>query len=237
MTKILFQGDSITDMNCRQLLGLPPFPPVADPPMPGYGAIIRENTLGVGYPSIVAGELSLRSPGKYEFVNRAMSGAKIVDAYANIKTDVINIAPDVISMLFGVNGVAQEITMQNGIDAEKFEKIYRMYIDEIQEALPHIRMILIEPYVLNGYLTRDHFDEFQCEVSRRAAAVKRISEDRKIPMISLQAEMSSFADEYGSQLVTMDGIHPTSAGSLLIARRWIDEFTHKSDQWLLSKQS
>lgn len=226
MTTILFQGDSITDMNCRQLLGMPPFQPVPEPPMPGYGDILRNNVVGTGYPDMVSGELTLKNPGKYKFINRGMSGARITDAYCNIKVDVINLKPDVISMLFGVNGVAHDITMQNGISAEKFERVYRQYIAEIKEALPQVKIMLMEPYVLNGYLTKDHWDEFFTETGKRSAAVKSIAEDLHLPLVLLQEKMSEYADQYGSELLTMDGIHPTSAGSVFIAEKWIDQFSH-----------
>jgi|GEM_PF-364541 len=224
MIRILFQGDSITDMNCRQLLGRPPFPPVQDPPMPGYGDILRRNILGTGYPVIVSGELNLKHPGELLFMNRAMSGARIVDIYANIKADIINLKPDVLSILLGVNDVAHEVTMKNGVDAEKFERVYRQLLAEITEALPDLRIILMEPYVLNGYLTRDHWEEFQAEVRKRAEAVRRIAADRGLVLAETQKEMNRYADQYGSEMVTMDGIHPTCAGSALLAHAWMEGF-------------
>ena len=103
--KILFQGDSITDAGRS-----------------------RENDveIGVGYPLLVKASLGFESHGKYEFFNRGISGNRIVDVYARIKSDIINIKPDVMSLLIGVNDVWHEFAVENGVDAEKFYKIYDM---------------------------------------------------------------------------------------------------------------
>ena len=81
---ILFQGDSITDAGRN-----------------------RENDAGTGtgYPTFVKGELGLSNPGEYEFINRGISGNRIVDLYARIKADIINLKPDYMSILIGVYDV------------------------------------------------------------------------------------------------------------------------------------
>ena len=100
--RILFQGDSITDCG-------------------------RDRNqfyhMGRGYASMVTGVLGLDHPGEYEFINRGISGNRIVDLYARIKSDFINLQPDYASILIGVNETWHEVSHQNGVDTEKFEKI------------------------------------------------------------------------------------------------------------------
>lgn len=124
--KILFQGDSITDA-CRD----------------------RENDdiIGVGYPLLVKAKFGFEFPGKYEFVNKGISGNRIVDVYARIKRDIINLKPDIMSVLVGVNDVWHEVAVQNGVDADKYFKIYDMLISEIKDALPNIKIMIMEPFV------------------------------------------------------------------------------------------
>ena len=52
-----------------------------------------------------------------------------VDVYARIKADIINLKPDVMSILIGVNDVWHEVSRANGVDTAKFEKIYSMLIN------------------------------------------------------------------------------------------------------------
>lgn len=70
MKTILFQGDSITDAGRNR-----------DNP----------SNMGQGYPNFVAGRLGLQKPGMYEFYNRGISGNRIVDLYARMKSDILNI--------------------------------------------------------------------------------------------------------------------------------------------------
>ena len=100
MKKILFMGDSITDaMRDRE----------------------ADDYLGAGYASMVAGELGYKEPYAYQFVNRGISGNRIIDLHARIRCDMINLQPDYISILIGVNDVWHEYTRKNGVAADKFE--------------------------------------------------------------------------------------------------------------------
>ena len=92
--------------------------------------------LGVGYPLLLKSELGFENILKYDFINRGVSGNRIVDVYARIKKDIIGLKPDVMSLLIGVNDVWHDIgETPNGVDDEKFYKIYLMLIKEIKEAL------------------------------------------------------------------------------------------------------
>ncbi|MBQ4153450.1 MAG: GDSL family lipase, partial [Oscillospiraceae bacterium] len=142
MKRVLFQGDSITDAGRDRE---------------------RFDHLGAGYPKFVAGHLDFEEPGAYECLNRGISGNRIVDVYARIKRDIINLAPDYMSLLIGVNDVWHEVNHQNGVDAEKFERIYDMLIGEVKEALPEIKIMIMSPYVIKGTATEEKWDDFRPE--------------------------------------------------------------------------
>jgi lysophospholipase L1-like esterase len=125
--KILFYGDSITDAQRDRSV---------DHYLSSYG---------FGYPSFVAGELLSKNPEQYEIINRGISGNRIVDLYARIKADVWNLQPDVLSILVGVNDVWHEINYNNGVELERFDKIYRMMLDDTLKVLPNVKIILCEP--------------------------------------------------------------------------------------------
>ena len=123
--KILFQGDSITDAGRS-----------------------RDNDayLGVGYPLLVQSALGYEAAGEYQFINRGISGNRVVDLYARIKMDFINLKPDYASIFIGVNDAWHEYIEQNGVATDKFEKIYTMLIEEIKEACPDTKLIIISPF-------------------------------------------------------------------------------------------
>ena len=142
MKTFVFQGDSITDVGRA-----------------------RDNdiNIGLGYPFLFAAKMGRDYPEEYAYLNRGISGNRIVDLYARIKSDIINLKPDYLSILIGVNDVWHEFSRHNGVDAEKYEKIYSMLIEEVKQALPDIKIIIMEPFLLKGPATEENWDEFYSE--------------------------------------------------------------------------
>ena len=203
--KILFYGDSITDALRKR-----------DEQRTNYG-------LGTGYPLQIAGRLSLPDPDRYEFINTGVSGDRIVDLYARVKNAVWNYEPDVLSILIGVNDVWHEIFHQNGVDIVRFEKVYRMLLDDTIARLPKIKLILMEPFVTEGEVTRERYGEFLA-VKEYAKVVRRIAEDYHAAFVPLQEKIDELSAKCDPALVLRDGVHPNYAGCALIAEEWIKVF-------------
>ena len=207
--RILFQGDSITDCGRD-----------------------RNNfwSMGGGYPTLVMAELGLDYPYEYEVLNRGISGDRIVDVYARIKRDFINLKPDYASILIGVNDTWHEINCENGVATEKFEKIYTMLLDEIFEALPNLKLILIAPYVLEGSGTcsteekPDKWEIFKADVTEKAKVVKKLAEKYNATFVPLQEMFDKASEQYGVSHWLPDGVHPSIAGAKLIANAWLEKF-------------
>ena len=197
MKTFLFQGDSITDANRD------------DENLENFG-------LGCGYALLVASEFEKNRKGEVKFINRGVSGDRITDVYARIKEDIINLEPDCMSILIGVNDVSHELTMKCGVETEKFERIYSMLIDEIKEALPQIKIIILEPFVLRGSATDALWEDFSYQVKEHARAAERIAEKYTLPFIPLQNKFDEAAADGDTRYWSVDGIHPTAAGHQLI---------------------
>lgn len=203
MKTILFQGDSITDAGRDRE---------------------RPEDLGKGYPNLVAARLGLDRPGMYRFYNRGVSGDRIVDIYARMKRDILNIRPDYMSLLVGVNDVWHELDFQNGVEEEKFRRVYRMLLTEIREALPNTRILLLEPYVMKGTATEGYFDRFHEEVLGRAKAVRTLAEEFDLPFLPLQKPLEKLSEQAPTSYFLEDGVHPKPAFHQYIADRWIEAF-------------
>src|SRR5256885_5630694 len=85
---VVFQGDSITDCGRNRT--------VADPNAPA--------ALGSGYPLLVtAAALAAHSDRGLRFYNRGVSGNKVPDLQERWAVDALELQPDVLSILIGVN--------------------------------------------------------------------------------------------------------------------------------------
>lgn len=201
--KILFQGDSITDV------GRP-----------------RDHDffMGSGYATLVSAHLGFEEPGKYEFVNRGVSGNRIVDVYARMKVDILNLKPDIMSILIGVNDVWHEFSYQNGVDAEKFYKVYAMLIEEVKAALPDIKIMILEPFALKARATEEHWEEFRSETEKRAAMAKKIADTYNLPFIPLQKGFDELAAKVTPDYWLFDGVHPSPMGHEYIKTQWLKAF-------------
>ena len=213
-TRILFVGDSITDA----------------------GRVYENPTdMGRGYPLLIKAFLGLDCPD-IEFINRGVNGNRIVDLYARIKKDIINLKPDVISVFIGINDVWHDIDWDNGVETSKFIKIYEMFLDEILTALPKIKIILISPFVLEGKQTmnresdEERFSKFRFGTDEKINAVKSIAEKYKLPLIDLQAEFDKRCEIVSPVHFSLDGVHPTPEGHELIKRVWLDAYNLNDKQ-------
>ena len=173
-------------------------------------------SLGCGYALLLASDIERNNKGKIKFINRGNSGDRITDVYARIKEDIINLRPDYMSILIGVNDVAHELTMSCGVTAEKFEKIYSMLIEEIKEALPQIKIIIMEPFVLKGSATEKLWDGFKSEVKAHGEAARRVAEKYSLPFVELQNKFDEASADGDTRYWSVDGVHPSAAGHQII---------------------
>ena len=200
--RILFQGDSITD---------------------AYRAKDNEWNLGIGYPRLVNAELGFLEAGKHEFFNKGISGNRVVDLYARIKRDIINLKPDVMSILIGVNDVWHGLdeNSPNGVDEDRFYDVYCMLIDDIKKALPDIKIMILEPFVLKASATEAKWDVFNSEVKKRAQKAKEVAEKYGLVFVELQAGFDALCEKAPASYWLGDGVHPSAMGHEFIKREWL----------------
>lgn len=197
MKTFLFQGDSITDAGRD------------DENQDNFG-------LGCGYALLLASDIEKNNKGKIKFINCGKSGDRITDVYARIKEDIINLKPDYMSILIGVNDVSHELTMGCGVTPKKFGMIYELLIEEIKESLPEIRIIILEPFVLKGTATGKLWNDFNCEVRKLADVSKQIAQKYVLKFVPLQDKFDELSSDGDTRYWSVDGIHPTSAGHQVI---------------------
>lgn len=215
MKTILFQGDSITDCGRSKEDSL--------------SAIQSPYAFGTGYAYMSAAHLALSHPGEYTFYNRGVGGNRIVDVYARLKADILNLRPDYMSILIGINDVWHEISRQNGVPTPKFERIYRMLLDEIYEELPDIKILLFTPYVIEGTATVDpenpaKWETFRDGCAEKAEAVRRIARDYPVGLSVTQPLFNAAEGKIPADQLAKDGVHPGLSGAAILSREFLGWF-------------
>ncbi|MBQ6421407.1 MAG: SGNH/GDSL hydrolase family protein [Clostridia bacterium] len=196
MKTFVFQGDSITDAGRSRS---------------------DDNNRGCGYPTLCAAKLGAKYPDKYRFLNRGVSGDRIVDVYARIRRDQINLAPDYLSILIGINDVWHEFGGRNGVDAKKYFKVYCDIIEETLTMCPDVKIFILEPFVLKASATEGNWDIFRKETEMRAAAAKQVAEKYGLVFVPLQEMFDKACEKAPASYWLLDGVHPSAMGHELIA--------------------
>ena len=222
MIRILFQGDSITDGGRLK---------------PVESRWDLNHQIGHSYLYPIVGELGRRAPGKYVFINRGLSGDTVDSIRPRWKTDTLDEHPDILSLLIGINGIGRW-DGHNAEGAEEhlkaFEEEYRSLLDQALEQNPHLKIILIEPFVLPVGTLSLHYEAFTAVLFRRQAIIRRIAEDYGAIFIPVQKRLEALVDEYAPILAAngwekspeaywlWDGIHPTEPLHHYLAELWLE---------------
>ena len=199
---IVFQGDSITD--CGRDFK-------TDQPNCG---------LGGGYPNLIAARLLADNLDKeLTIYNRGIGGNRVVDLYARWKCDTINLNPDIVSILIGVNDTWHEYISGNGVEVPRYAQFYRMLLDWTLEKLPQVKLVLCEPFVLEfGFIT----PEWVKEIKERSEVVRQLAAEYGTVYVPLQQMLSQAAEKINDPAkILSDGVHPTLLGHQLITDAWL----------------
>ena len=195
---ILFQGDSITDAFRR----------------PEERNEVFQ--LGNGFVFLIGARLRMEHPGwPGTLLNRGISGNSLTDLAGRWQADALDLRPDVISLLVGINDTLDEVKGV-GQSADAFAEAYRALLALTREALPDVALILCEPFALCvGEVT----PLVRERLAPRQAAVQQLASAFGACWVPLQGAFDAAAGSHPAYWC-YDGIHPTAAGCALIAREW-----------------
>ena len=201
---ILFQGDSITDAGRSR-----------------EQAVNANNqaALGTGYAWMAAAELLVDRPkAGLKIFNRGISGNKVYQLAERWQTDCLDLKPTLLSILIGVNDIWHTLNGNYNGTVEIYERDYRALIERTRKALPKVRLVICEPFVLRcGAVNDKWFPQFD---SYRAAA-RRVAESFHATFIPFQAMFDEAIHYAPPDQWAKDGVHPTNFGASLMAHEWL----------------
>jgi lysophospholipase L1-like esterase len=202
---ILFQGDSITDC------GRDRSPDVKDNDGPA---------LGCGYAGMVAARSLADHPRLgLRFLNRGNSGHRVVDLYARWKMDAINLQPDILSILIGVNDTWHEFSSGNGVEPERYAQVYRMMLELTLQRLPDVRLVLCEPFILTCGVVIPAWAE---DMRQRQRHVQDLAREFGAVFVPFQEMFNEACQHAPAEYWLPDGVHPSPAGHAKMADLWME---------------
>ncbi len=197
MIRVLFQGDSITDGNRGRS---------ADP----------NHIIGHSYPYPIATEIGFEHPNQFEFMNRGVSGNTVCDLYARWQNDTMNLKPDILSILIGVNDATQRCLSDGECYSDVYEETYRLLLDRCISVNSDMKFIILEPFTLNtGNL--DYHERLSEYIHEYAEASERIAKDYGAVFVPLQERFDEACKKAPVSYWIWDSVHPTYNGHGLIA--------------------
>ena len=202
---VLFQGDSITDAERSREAAAPN---------------VRAG-LGSGYAGLIAAQLLHDRPADgLRFLNRGVGGDRVVDLAVRWQAECLELRPSVLSVLIGVNDTWYRFhNPAAAVTVPDYVRVYRRLLEETREALPNIRIVLCEPFVL---LCGAISVQWLPEMAERRAAVRDLAADFGAVFVPFQEAFDEAARRPSSpEYWADDGVHPTPAGHWLMARTWL----------------
>jgi len=201
---ILFQGDSITDAGRSR----------AD-----ANEANNYKALGRGYSWIAAANMLTELSGHdIKIFNRGISGNKVFQMAARWEADCLNLKPNVLSILIGVNDIWHYLNGNYNGTVENYENDYRKLLRRTKKILPEVKLVICEPFVLRcGAVTDKWFPKFD---NFRAAA-KNISNEFNARFVAFQSMFDQAVTIAPPEHWAKDGVHPSSNGAALMAHFWL----------------
>jgi lysophospholipase L1-like esterase len=194
--RVLFQGDSITDMNRGR---------TADP----------NHILGHSYAFLIAAKYGAMLPERQlVFINRGVSGDTVAGMANRWQADTLDLKPDILSILIGINDASRHTPL------DEWEKGYDRLLADSVAANPNLRIVLGEPFTLAVGRHKDDWEAWSGDVKKRQAIVAKLAAKYKAILVPFQRVFDDACKRAPADYWIWDGIHPTYSGHQLMADEW-----------------
>lgn len=208
--RFLFQGDSITDGNRGR----------SDDP---------NHILGHGYCFAVSSRIGADFPQHgFQFINRGISGNTISDIEKRWQPDALDLKPDVLSLLAGINDVNALIEKREGaVDVKMFETVYRRILNSSKDKNPDVLIVLGLPFFFASGWRKDQYEKWHPLTLERADVIRRIAIDFNAVVVDYPSVFEDARKRAPIDYWIWDGVHPTAFGHELMAREWIRQVSSR----------
>jgi lysophospholipase L1-like esterase len=201
----LFQGDSITDVGRDRAM--------EDQPN-------QSPALGRGYAMLASATLLVRSQGSAVIHNRGISGNKVYQLAERWDRDCLELRPDVLSILIGVNDYWHFFNGQYDGTLQRYRDDYNALLSRTRSQLPAVKLVICEPFMLPSGEVNDRWVQ---EFPAYQQAARALAEGHRATWVPFQSVFDrAIRDGFAPEALARDGVHPTLAGHRLMADAWLE---------------
>lgn len=183
----------------------------------------RNHYLGHSYVYLIASRLGVDMPeAQLDVYNRGISGNTVGDLKKRWQKDAIDMKPDLLSILIGVNDVGR--SLEKGVDLKAWKNDYHHILTQSRNANPDLKIVLLNPFVLpSGKLKGDAFKTWNSEVLELCETVSALAKEFEAVHVDTNKVFLDAAEKASAENWIWDGVHPLPQGHELIARNWLQE--------------
>ena len=200
---ILFQGDSITDAGRDKKNQVPN----------------QQKAFGRGYAWMAASNLLVGQPELGLTIhNRGISGNKVHQLADRWERDCLELKPDILSILIGVNDIWHGLNGKYKGTVETYEKDFLALMERTHKALPNTKFVICEPFVLKcGAVNDKWFPEFD----KYRASARKVADQNGAVFVPFQSMFDQAVKYAPPAHWAGDGVHPSPHGASLMAHFWL----------------
>lgn len=202
-SKLVMIGDSITDAGRKR--------PIGEGVDSGWGS---------GYVEMVFSSFMANHPDKkIHLQNMGVSGNTIRDLKSRWQTDVIDLKPDYLSIMIGINDVWRKYGAPEKKDAcVEIDEYEKTYIELIEKTLPAVKTIIfMTPY----FIEPNKQDAMRSSMDAYSAVVKKLATKYKQPFVDVQAAFDIVLEKLHPMALANDRVHPNPSGHAIIANAFL----------------
>ena len=203
--RLLITGDSVTDAGRVR--------PVAQ------GTLF--DPLGTGYPRVVGGLINAVYPERnINVINTGVSGDTARRLAARWQSDVLDLKPDWVSVMIGVNDVWRQFDSPTQPEEHVGPEEYEATLDELFTLTkPRLsgNLIVMTPF----YVETNLADAMRAMIGRYADICRALARKHGAVLVDTQSCMEKILESHHSSYLTWDRVHPNNVGHTALARAFL----------------
>lgn len=203
MDRIVFAGDSVTDMGSTNPVG----EGLHDGLGFGYVRVV-DNLLASCYPEI-----------KVRVTNSGISGHTSRDLLARFDRDVVALNPDWVSICIGINDVWRQFDSpaipDEHVTPQEYERNVEEMILRVQDKVKGI--FILSPYIMEP----NSGDMMRARINEYVDICEKLAVKHGCTFINFQKMYEDYCNIRHSSFIAWDRIHPNQVGSTLMAREFL----------------